>query len=568
MPIAAFLLLFGFQAWNLDSDPSPIKRMGDFFDEGYWQHNARCSALFGTWLPDDFNQAFIGAPLFSGLQRGFFCLGVNLFVARLLPLIAFWLVLLMLFDVLRRELPEKSALAVVLSLGIMHEMLMYVKWSTPLLPETACHVAVLYFTDRAVRKGPIWMLAAGLSAAAAFAMKLSAFNSAVGILAFVIGSGLLRREIGKSGLLGFVAGWLTGMASLAAFLLWNLQQFQFFRHTIGAANVDRPWHAIRVPLDIALFPINQIFSHPGVLGAAILASLWLCSRLSRAWRGGALALLRSMTRTEFFCFCWLIGAAVVLGASPDKADRRYVSLLVPLVILAGMFACQAWSSPGHSHTASVAAYERRGSLAARVPFFLACGFYWSALFRNAFDILALIGFDRNFRAQRLAIWSVCMVAGFLLSALCHLASKQRLVVRGTIVAFLAFALVMDGIWYGNATWTVRNASQRLAQITAAKEYIIGSCAHELAIENHTLPLWSPLTPGTPMNQWFADSAAHLQFVEIDEETDAAVRPQPTTFGAAFHLPSDHLDDLGHFRLCPSALTGKPRLDLRIYRWQP
>ena len=160
--------------------------MSDFSDEGYWQHNARCHALFGTWLPDEFNQALIGAPLFTALQRLFFCLGVNLFTARLMPLLAFWLILLMLFDVLRRELSAGQALAIVFALGLMHEMLMYAKWSTPLLPETACHVAVLYFVALAARRGTGWLFAAGLGAASAFAMKLSAFNSASGVLLFVV----------------------------------------------------------------------------------------------------------------------------------------------------------------------------------------------------------------------------------------------------------------------------------------------------------------------------------------------------------------------------------------------
>ena len=71
----AFAALFAFQAVRLDADPSFLKRFGDFGDEGYWPHNARCKVLFGQWLPDEFNQAYIGAPLFTLWAMGRIFLG-------------------------------------------------------------------------------------------------------------------------------------------------------------------------------------------------------------------------------------------------------------------------------------------------------------------------------------------------------------------------------------------------------------------------------------------------------------------------------------------------------------
>ena len=41
-----FLVLIIFYIYNLDSDPSIIKRYGDIPDEGYWVHEARINSIF------------------------------------------------------------------------------------------------------------------------------------------------------------------------------------------------------------------------------------------------------------------------------------------------------------------------------------------------------------------------------------------------------------------------------------------------------------------------------------------------------------------------------------------
>jgi hypothetical protein len=569
-PLGALLLLFAFTAFDLDSDPSPLKRITDFSDEGFWQHNARCHALFGTWLPDEFNQAIIGAPLFTGLLRLSFTQGVSIFAARIVPIVALWLILLMVFDVLRREISPMHALAIVIALGVMHEILMYARLSTPLLPETACHVAVLWFTDRAARRGGPWMIAAGLAAAAAFAMKLSAFSSAIGVAAFVVASFALRREIGKVKLLGFAAGWLTGMAALGIFFLWNAQQFKFFWGTIGAANLHRPWNPALIPLDIARFFDNLIFSYPSAAAAVLLASLWFCGQCRVARQCGLAAALIRMTRSEFFCLCWLGGAAVVLGISPDKADRRYVGLLVPLVILAGMFACRTLRAPRTLADNATDVNKDEPSRAMSWLFFLVCGLYWTVLMRNAIGAVQRYAFEYKPSGHRLAIWSFCVVAGLLLSALCHLARKQKVVVAGAAVFFFAAALLLDGLWYKNATWTVRDASRRLGQILSEKEYLIGDRAHELALENRSLPIWSPLEP-VSMNHWFDSAAAHLEFVECVEPPypDETLRTlQPTPLGAVLNLAPARQYQLMQFELCPSAITGQNRLQVTLYHWAP
>ncbi len=203
----ALVALFAFQAVRLDADPSFLKRFGDFGDEGYWQHNARCKVRFGQWLPDEFNQAYIAAPLFTVLQWGVFSLvGVSLETARWLPLLATWLLLLVWHAILRREFPPRWALGIVLGLGIAHEMLMYVKWLTPIVPEMCCWTLVAYFIQSGTRGSAWWFLPAGLGLAAATAMKISAAYTYPGIALYLAVAILLRRECPWRGAGWFLAG--------------------------------------------------------------------------------------------------------------------------------------------------------------------------------------------------------------------------------------------------------------------------------------------------------------------------------------------------------------------------
>jgi hypothetical protein len=47
----SFLALLALGGLHLDSDPSPLKRLGDVGDEGWWQHNARCKPMHVIRLP-------------------------------------------------------------------------------------------------------------------------------------------------------------------------------------------------------------------------------------------------------------------------------------------------------------------------------------------------------------------------------------------------------------------------------------------------------------------------------------------------------------------------------------
>ena len=126
--VACFLgAIFLFQIMHLVGDPSPLKRIGDIGDEGYWIHNARSRVLFGTSLPDQFNQAYIGATLYNYLLVIIFKIaGVSLFSARFLSLLAFWIILVVFFKLVKKYYGLRVALVSTLLFGITNVQMIFI----------------------------------------------------------------------------------------------------------------------------------------------------------------------------------------------------------------------------------------------------------------------------------------------------------------------------------------------------------------------------------------------------------------------------------------------------------
>ena len=557
LPATALIALFAAQALYLDSDPSFLKRLGDFGDEGYWQHNARSHALFGIWLPDELNGGLIGGPLFNLIQRIVFSFGVSLFTARLLPLAAFWLVLLMTYELVRRELPRGWSLTIVLSLSVMHELLMYAKWSTPVVPEGCCLLGVFFFSQRAKEGTPAWMFLAGLSWAAAFAMKLSAVYSVLGIAMYLLG-GTVRGEFDGKKWGWFIGGTSLGMTALAVFLLGQFDQFVFFCKTIVAGDVQRHVGIREALTGIFLFPLNSVFCYPSTVMVSILASLWACGRLVCLWRVGALRTLREMSSAEFLCVCWLVGSALMLGISPDKADRRYVMLLVPLTVLAGIFVYRQFTCPADNKSGLLSDVLPARWLP-RMCFATICILYWTAALRNALHLTVHSAIDFDLRGHRAATWTVGLVMAMLLAGLPLLLGKIRVLACSVVASFFVMTLALDGLWYACATWTVRDTSRSLAAISAEPTYLFGGLpCHELALENRLHPIWTPFD-GIPMNHWFAKQMNDLPCVEGVDDDDPSFA-NPSLANSARHLQRDRAIVIGRVNLCPVPLVGR-------FRWR-
>jgi hypothetical protein len=566
--IAAFLGIFAFQAIHLDGDPSPMKRISDVGDEGYWQHNARGMSLFHTLLPDELNMALVGAPLFTAVQYGVFSLfGTSLVTARIVSLVSSWLILLLFYRLMRANFSAGKALVAAAALGLSHEMLMYAKWSTPILMEACFLTAVLYFWELAKRGNSRWMALSAGCLMAAMATKLSSIFFSLPIVLFVAGEYLLRKNIDRRRLMIFLGAVVAFGSVLLTLAMLNYEQFAFFARTIGKLNVSKGLASgdiIHGPVDVLC---NVFFSFPGVSILRMLAFLWLLDFVANAFKQGAAAAIRSMPTVEFYSACWLVGSLTLLVFSPEKMDRRFVMFLVPLAILAMSFVFRAWECFSKKGTGAAS-----GMLAApldvRVVACLLTVCAWSLYARDAVMLfeqrwLARVGL--SFPAWGYAVAAVCCVA---LPVVLWILRKPRIATAALLAVFFAVSLTLDAVWYGTQTTTLRDTSRLLASYGGKGEYLVGPWGHELALENSLHPIWCTSWAIAPMNDWIDDAGDREGQLLITLNIFEGEPRGNLGDKAVEKFSPNRREMLAELRLCPIAFSQVFQFEGKLWRIRP
>ena len=333
---ALLLGLFAVQAIHLDCDPSPLKTVVDFADEGLWNHNARCKVLFGSFAPDDLSLALVAAPLFTAAQWTMFSLGgVSYFTARLTCLISLWLIDAHGLFPHEPAILRGAGLLAALALGAAHEMLMYAKWATPVMPEMMFLTAVLFFWELGRRGSPRWMAVSGACFIAALLTKMTSLQFLPALAVFVGLSYWPRRDIDTRRLLYFATsagllGLVVALCYLPFLHAWTFVSQNLWQNVWKFQAPDVKELCIA---SIHIWFLPPMVSPGGVMLTA-LASLWGLDVVVRAARHGLRRALREISAVEFYSLCWLVGSLLVLTVVPYKLLRRFAMLIIPLALLA------------------------------------------------------------------------------------------------------------------------------------------------------------------------------------------------------------------------------------------
>ena len=537
--------LFAFQAINLDSDPSPLVEKYQFNDEGYWNHSARCKVLFGTFVPDEFNQDIIASPLFTLIQWAVFSLsGVSIYSARVLPLVSLWLILLMVYFLVKRHSSANAALLAVALLGLLHEMLMYTKWSTPIITQACLLTAILLCWEYGKTGSRWWMAACGASLVAATLTTLLTFHCLPGILLFLGVAFFIRKEVDWKRIVVFLGvALLLGIVVAVAYYVPNYDQVQIFVRTIGEANFcnDPRGGTANARQSLQALPFLELFCSPGVVPLTMLASLWFIDFLTRIVKDGIGVVLRRMSSVELYSVCWVIGAMPSIIATPTIAPRRFVIFLVPLVVLSSFFTWRVWNAhlTGQAISPSPEVTGRGGWL--RIAFWCIIAAVWcecvwmcDSILHTRWLTLAGLGIPP-------AITTLVCALCVMLAGLYFLSRKTKVTIVLLLIYFFAVNLGLTGIWYSYATYTVRDTSRELRSDTVARDYFLGHYAWELALENKTLPVYPPWGPRRmKMNAWFVEESKRVSFLASDDgEGDLVVQ-----------FPAERVSEIRQIRLFP------------------
>jgi hypothetical protein len=535
--------------------------MPEFNDEGFWNHSARCRVLFGTFVPDEFNQGVIASPLFTLIQWPIFSVcGVSLFSARILPLVSLWLTMLMVYFLMRRCAPANAALLAATMLGALHEMLMYTKWSTPIITEACFLTAVLFFWELGRTGNRWWMAVSGASFVAAALTTLLALHCLSGILLFLAAALFIRRDVDRGRVALFLgAAGILGVLVVVGYYLPNYDQVEIFVRTIAKANivntVDNSDSGYVRP-SILKLPFLMPFSSPGVVPVMMIALLWLVDFILRMVKEGVLSVLRQMPSVHLYCLCWCVGALPTIVMTPYMPPRRFVIFLVPLVFFASSFAWRVLAQGGADEEGPRLAKPQRwlrivlwGIVAA-----VWCEYQWGAEF--AINSRWLYNASITFPQW---ITSLACVAAAIIAATYYLAGRTVASMLVLLVWFFAVNLAITLTWYSHASYTVRDTSREIRRYSKPREYLTHYWAWQLALENECLPIFSPWDHRKTMNLWFIDESDRVSFLAIDSPGRDLIN----------HFPRQRVSTLLQMRLCPVIFAeNEYRADRTLFRVEP
>jgi 4-amino-4-deoxy-L-arabinose transferase-like glycosyltransferase len=485
--LALFVGLAALRLYALDADPPQDLHYQFFTDEGWWAHNAREQALFGHWLIDEHNLPVYATPLYSLGLRGLYAVfGVGLLQTRLISVLSGLLTCGLVYAFLRRSHGWKAAWLATWLLGTNYFVLSYdrvgFQESFQLLFVTATLLAVVAGMSRTA-----WATAAGVLFVASGLTKPTALTMAPPIAAFWLWQAGARRREGRPwsaslrGPLAFCAAAAATSAILA--VVWVIPHWSGIEASIlpGArrASLGNPLAGFGLfglvrPLGSSTLAPNGFLTQTAGL---LVLTLWvLCDRIAAP--GVRLDPLRRA------CWSWLGVGALVLGCSYFQPDRRYLILLPPLAILAGLeLADGALAIPGRERLAGRAGRWRRIALA------LAVGGFAGLCLRHplANEMQSLWGWSRD-KSGFVAWAPVVAAAGALafVAARWLPARPLRVPALAVVGALAALDLLPFGAYLARPVYSIRDASVMLGRMTdpwkPQDRVFLGEVADTLALD--------------------------------------------------------------------------------------
>lgn len=312
------LLVIGFRIVRLTADPpANFGWSGGYFaDEGYWSHNARNQALFGSPVQDEWD-ARVMSPVFAGIQTWMFhFFGVGLAQVRIIGVISSILLALVSFFVFRKQCAPRHSFLLALLVSLNYPMMILGRQGIldPFAAALAWTALLLVLSG----SGPGALIAGVLFVMSCTTKYLMVYSFAPLVFALFMLSLRSRRPV-----LLFITG---AAAALAVWLMLDYFPNRQLIQTYGAYySSQQNWGLMQMVKNIVTQPFYLYFlKTPVVLFFGNLMVWFLLSRF------------RSAGVVEKACWIWLVTGIVFFSLWKYRPERYYTSLLPPLAGLAGM----------------------------------------------------------------------------------------------------------------------------------------------------------------------------------------------------------------------------------------
>jgi hypothetical protein len=505
--IIFFIGVLFFQLIRLSSDPSPLFYYPDSIDEGYWMHSARSKIITGLFINDGFSLPYVGAPLYSFLIYVVFSLfGVSFVTARLVSLLALWLIMIMLYFIFRSRMKKLNALLSAAMFGLCHTVLIYGRWASPVMLETAFLTAFMLFYIMGLHRKTFYYYLAGASVAFAILAKLSAILFLVPLVIF-IGIDLLRKNLKFRNLIKGITGFLAvGIPFIVFFVIPQFDNYVIFFDQIGSDKVMSVLEIIK-SFVLSIKGI-ALLKNPDSILIMIAVMFYFIDLTFRVSQNGIVYEIKKISEIELLSIVWIIGTVLALSINGDlHQHRRQLHLLVPSFILAVNFILNKRK-------------DIFNNLNKYFKFFfiilvsLPISYYLVSVFTSSqiriwFDISTDI-------INKIRLLLFLLPLGLYLSYL-FISGKKIFIKKILISSFVCISISLNLLWYTTATYTLRDASNKIAEIASKGMYFTGEGSFKLAVNTLSYPIWHILEYGdaTHNNFWFGEKMKEEKFLVSD-----------------------------------------------------
>ena len=325
--VAALLL----RVIHLDADPSALLSRDFITDEGWWAHNARNALLYGDWKIDEFNQGLYSAYLYNVLLYLTIKLfGVSFTSIRLVPALAGWLSVVLIFLTVRREINSRAAIFASALLGFSNLHIIYSRIG--FAESTIVFFLALMLWFWSLRR--THYLFASLSGAAfglMLATKVTAIYVLPGFVLLIAVEAIRRTTKMKHALLFLLGSVVVGSGYAVLFVLPNFRDWLSFNLTNGAGTEWASGPLALVYSTLKLLGSSFFAKAPVVTALSLLA---LCLLIISISRDGFKKAIRSASELELSSATLLIGYLISLALTIYQPERRFLPALFLMIILA------------------------------------------------------------------------------------------------------------------------------------------------------------------------------------------------------------------------------------------
>jgi 4-amino-4-deoxy-L-arabinose transferase-like glycosyltransferase len=503
-------LMISLRLIALDSDAYPRLSWSTALltDEGFYMHNARNVALFGTARTDGFNNMLIMPTLHFVQVFVFRLLGVGAVQARLISVFASLVTLPVFYLALRRIFGAPIAAVGTLFLGLDHINLLYSRMALMDTPASSLLICAFYafahaiasreclpgdvtvsHPKEALAKRILWTFVCGGLLGITYATRgltalvIPAFCAAlwIAIRPLPTGPRLLRTGV-----------FIGGLAfSVAAFVvLWYLPNHteiaRVNRYYINELLVPHSLSHLKINLLIGLFDYQRgtmpyLFRHsPIQFSLALAGAGWMiftnggCSRRAAAMQGNGLS--HATRATLWLSALWIITFWVFLSCVNYAPSRYNVLFYPPMAVLSAYTLFEATGICGEI-------IERKFLLAVLGSFLICLS---SQAARSRLALIGPYSLNALFWGCALAFYIGSFLQQKRPSGTRHRYAEGSRPPEIWITCLAAWALV-NGYWTADwlmhLTYRQRNADAWLAKNLPANSTLIGAVAPGLCMNN-------------------------------------------------------------------------------------